>query len=175
LDLAISKKRKEELVAQYTQLLEGCQAFIVTDYRGLSNSDMIRLRRKVRQANGAYHVTKVTLLKRAMEAVGLPFPEKAFEGPVALGFCFDDVPGVAKVLTDTAEETDFLIIRGGLLGDRFLTPRDIQSLAKLPTLDVLFAQILGLISTPAANLAGVVSAGTAQVVNVLYAYTQQGD
>jgi large subunit ribosomal protein L10 len=173
--LAISKERKEELVAQYTKLLEECQALIVTDYRGLTNSEMIQLRRKVRQANGAYHVTKVTLLKRAMEAVGLPFPEEAVEGPVALGFCFDDVPGVAKVLVETAEETDFLTVRGGVLGDRLLSAKEVQSLAKLPPLEVLFAQILGLLNTPAATLVGSVSAGTSQVVNVLHAYTQQGE
>lgn len=174
--MAITKERKEELVAQYTELLEGSQAIIVTEYRGLTNQEMIRLRRKVHQANGAYHVAKVTLLRRAMEAVGLPFPEDAYrQGPIALGFCFDDVPTVAKALVETAEELDYLIVRGGLLGDKFLTVGEIQALAKLPPLEMVFAQILGLINAPAANLAGVVSAGTGQVVNVLHAYAQSGE
>jgi large subunit ribosomal protein L10 len=173
--LAISKERKEELVAQYTELLEGSEAVIVTEFRGLTNQEMLKLRRKVREANGHYHVIKVTLLKLALEAVGLPFPEQAFQGPAALGFCVDDVPGVAKILVETAEESDYLIVRGGLLGDKILSVEEIQALAKLPTLDVLFAQIIGLISTPAANLAGVVSSATGQVVNVLHAYAQQGE
>jgi len=176
LDLAISKERKEELVAQYTELLQGSQALIITEYRGLTNAEMIQLRRKVRQANGVYRVTKVTLLKRAMEALGMPFPEETFHhGPVALGFCFDDAPSVAKALTEMAEKSEALVIRGGVLGNRLLTAEEVKSLATLPPLEVLFAQILGVISSPAANLAGVISAGTAQVVNVLHAYAQQSE
>lgn len=171
--MAISKERKEELVAQYTELLQSSQALIVTEYRGLTNAEMHRVRRKVVEANGVYHVTKVTLLKRAMDAVGLPFfPDGMFDGPIALGFCFDDVPGVAKALLDATGDVDFLIVRGGLLGDRFLSAREVKALAQLPPLDVMQARLLGLISAPAANLAGVLVSGRRRVVDLFHAYSQ---
>jgi large subunit ribosomal protein L10 len=172
--LAISKERKEELVAEYADLLQRSQALIFTEFRGLNNAEMSRLRGQIREANGVYRVTKLTLLRLAMEEAGLPTPEEMFDGPVALGFCLEDVPPVAKALVDYAEDTDFLIIKGGLLGDRLLTEGQIDSLANLPPLEEVRAQILGLFSMQAANLVGVLASSVRQMVDVINAYVESG-
>jgi large subunit ribosomal protein L10 len=91
----------------------------------------------------------------------------------AIGFAFTDVPGVAKALTTYARESDFVKIKGGLLGDRLLTAKDVEALAELPPLPVVRAQLLGLIATPATRLAGVVAGGVRQVVNVVKAYADK--
>jgi large subunit ribosomal protein L10 len=173
--LALTRKRKEELVAEYADMLGQSRALIFTEYRGLNNTEMTRLRRAVREANGTYRVVKLTLLKRALEDGGYAVPEYLSDTPVAIGFCFDEVPGVAKALTDYAGESDFLMIQGGLMGRDLLSARQIESIANLPPLEVLRAQILGLFDAPAANLVGVVQAGVAQVINVLNAYVEQGE
>jgi large subunit ribosomal protein L10 len=172
--LAISKERKEELVTEYTDLLQRSQALIVTEFRGLSNTEMSRLRKQVSEANGVYRVTKLTLLRLAMEQVGLSIPDEILDGPVALGFCLDQVPPVAKALVDCAEESDFLIVKGGVLGGKLLTGKQVSSLAALPSLDEVRAQLLSRLSTQAANLLGTLASGVRQVVDVINAYVETG-
>jgi large subunit ribosomal protein L10 len=172
--LAISKERKEELVAEYADLIQRSRALIVTEFRGLSNAEMSRLRKQVGEANGVYRVTKLTLLRLAMEQAGLSIPDEILDGPVALGFCLDQVPPVAKALVDCAEESDFLIVKGGVLGGKLLTRQQVGSLAALPSLDEVRAQLLSLLGTQAANLLGVLASGVRQVVDVINAYVETG-
>jgi large subunit ribosomal protein L10 len=173
--LALSRERKEELVAEYSEMIQQSQAMILTEYRGLTDKELKNVRRVVREADGAYHVTKVTLLKLALQANGYALPESLEGAPVAIGFCYKDIPSVAKALKDYARTADLMVIRGGLMGDRFLSEEEVKAIADLPPLDVLRAQFLGLLDAPAANLVGVIQAGVAQVVNVLHAYTEQGE
>ena len=96
--MAITKKRKQELVAQYTDLLERSQALILTDYHGLNVAQITNLRGQIREANGAYYVTKNTLIQLAMVRKGLSPPQEWLEGPTAISFCFDEVPAIAKAI-----------------------------------------------------------------------------
>jgi large subunit ribosomal protein L10 len=173
--LAITKERKEELVAQYADLLDRSRAIIFTEYRGLSNIELTKLRSAIREAGGVYHVTKLSLLKRAMDDAGYPFPDYLDGAPFALGFCFDEVPSVAKALTDYAEEVEEFVIRGGLMEGQALTFAQIEKLSNMPPLEVVRAQLLGLLDAPAANLVGVIQAAVGQVVNVLNAYVDKGE
>jgi large subunit ribosomal protein L10 len=173
--LAITRERKEKLVAQYADLLDRSRAIIFTEYRGLSNVELTKLRRAIREAGGVYHVTKLSLLKRAMEDAGYPFPDYLDGVPFALGFCFDEVPSVAKALTEYAEDVEEFVIRGGLMEGQPLTFAQIEKLSDMPPLEVLRAQLLGLLDAPAANLVGVVQAAVGQVVNVLNAYVDKGE
>jgi len=173
--LALSKERKEELITEYTDLLERSRAVIFTEYRGLDNRTLTDVRRKVREANGAFQVTKLTLLKIALQNAGFPMPENLSGAPIAIGFCLDEIPSVAKALTEFAKNQEMFSVRGGLMFEQVLTAQQIESLADLPPLDVLRAQIIGLLDAPASNLVGVIQAGTAQIVNVLQAYVDQGE
>ncbi len=173
--MAITKERKQELVAQYAELLSRSKAVIFAEYRGMSNAQMTALRRTLREAGGAYHVTKLSLLKLALAEAGHSLPETALRGaPIAVSFCLEEVPPVAKALVDHARENELLVLRGGLMGSNWLSAQDVQALAELPPLDVLRAQLIGLLDAPAANLVGVIQAGVAQIVNVLNAYVEQG-
>jgi len=173
--LALSRERKEELVAAYSDMIQHSQAMILTEYRGLTDKELKTVRKVVREADGAYHVTKVTLLKLALQANGYELPAELEGAPVAIGFCYNDIPSVAKALKDYAKSADLMVIRGGMMGDRYLSEDEVRAIADLPPLDVLRAQFLGLLDAPAANLVGVIQAGVSQVVNVLHAYTEQGE
>jgi len=170
--LAISRARKEELVALYIDLIENSKAVFLTEYSGLNVKDMENLRTEVDKANGAYHVTKNTLLQHALEKTEVSIPDDFLLGQLATGFALEEAPSLAKALVDFADKNDNLKIKGGFLGARYLSVEEIEALAKLPSLDQLRAQILGLLNAPAQNIAGVVASGVRQVVNVLDAYSK---
>lgn len=171
--MAISKSRKDELVEQYMQLIENSRAVLLTEYTGLTVKQMQELRSDVRKADGAFHVTKNTLLIHALRESGKPIPEELFSGQVASGFALAEVPSLAKALVDFAKASELLQIKGGILGDKILTREEVEALAKLPSLEELRAQLLGLIQAPARNIASTVAGGVRQLVNVVDAYSKK--
>ena len=84
------------------------------------------------------------------------------------------LPGVAKAITEFAKNHELMTVKGGLMGTKVIDEDAVQSLAKLPPLDVLRAQLLGLLNAPASQLVGVLSSGVRQVVNVVHAYSETG-
>jgi large subunit ribosomal protein L10 len=173
--LAISKARKEELVAQYKDLLDNSRAVFVADYNGLTVKQLEALREEVRKADGAFHVTKNTLLALALTELGKPAPDELLSGQVATGFALGEVPALAKTLVDFAKDQDRLVLRGGIMDTTILDAEQVVALAKLPSLDQLRSQLIGLIGTPAQNIAQVVAGGVRQIVNVLDAYVKKDD
>lgn len=174
--MPLTRERKEDLVAEYTDLLQNSKAVIFTGYRGLNNKDLTQLRRNVLEARGIYRVAKLTLLQIALEQTGYPVPEQVLSGePVAVGFCLEEIPSVAKALTEFADDHELVEIFGGLMPERELSVKEIEALADLPPLDVLRAQLIGLLDAPASNLVGVLQAGVAQVINVINAYAESGE
>jgi len=173
--LAITKKRRAELVQIYAELLKKSEGLILVEYRGLNMKGMEPLRRKVREASGELHVVKNTLALKALRDAGREAPESLFEQTTAIGFAFTDIPAVAKALTTFAKDSEFVKVKGALLGNQVLSPKDVEALANLPPMPVLRAQLLGLISTPASRLTGVIASGVRQVVNVVKAYADKAE
>lgn len=171
--MAISKKRKEELVSSYVDLLSQSRAVFVTEYTGLSVKQLQALREEVRKVDGAFYVTKNTLLRHALEETGKPVPEEMLTGQVATGFALSEAPSLAKALTEFAKTEEKLVIKGVILGNEILGPENVEALAKLPSLDELRAQIIGLINAPAQGITSAVANGIRQVINVLDAYAKQ--
>ncbi len=173
--MAISKKRKEELVAQYSGLIGQSEAMFMADYTGLNVKAMEELRTAVAEANGAIHVTKNTLLELALKEADKPVSSEFFAGQMATSFALDGAPTLAKALVDYAKKNDSFELKGGLLGADQLSVAEIEALADLPTLPQLQAQILGLISGPARNIASTLASGVRQLVNVVDAYAKKED
>ncbi len=172
--MAISREKKVEMVAKYVEQIKDSDAIIVTDYRGLTVPQIQELRGKIREAEGSFAVVKNTLAKRALEEAGLPAIDDMLTGPVGIGFCHQNVPGVAKAITRFAKEVDVFEVKGGLMGDTPVDEDAIKKLADLPSIDVLRAQILGLINAPATQLTGVIAGSVRQIVNVVNAYAEEG-
>jgi large subunit ribosomal protein L10 len=171
--LAISKERKEELVADYVEQLRESKGFILADYRGLSVGAMEDIRRSVRPIGAETRVVKNRLLALALEEVGLSLPGEWLEGPTLVDFCHQEVPPVAKALTDAARSLDQFHIKGGLISGSIMTVEQVQAVADLPPLDALFGQILGTVNAPAGRISGVVASGIRQVINLLQAYKEK--
>jgi large subunit ribosomal protein L10 len=170
--LAISKERREELLAEYVDLLNNSRAVVLTEYKALEVKKMEALRAEVRKAGGAFHVTKNTLLRLALEQTGRPVPEDLLNGQTATGFALGEVPSLAKAFVDFAKTEDNLAIKGGILNEALLSSKQVEDLANLPSLDQLRAQIVGLISAPAQNVTSAVANGVRQLINVLDAYAK---
>jgi large subunit ribosomal protein L10 len=171
--LAISKQRKDELVALYTEQLKRSQAMIVTEYSGLSMKQMDDLRSKVREAGGEFHIVKNTLGRVAFESAGLPQPDKLLVGSTAIAFAFQDAPGMAKIITDYERTSDFVKVKGGYLGKNLMSAADVKSLAELPPLPVMRAQLLGVLSAPASKLVRTLAEPARQVAAILKAYAEK--
>lgn len=171
--MAISREKKEQLVADYVDKLSRSNAIFLTDYRGLTVSQLESLRIRVREAGGGYRIIKNTLAVRALQAASLPVPEAILNGPIALGFAYQEVPAVAKVLDDFARETDILRIKGGVMEGRVLSPAQVNSLATMPPREVILAQLLGLIQQPGNRVAGIVNAAGSKLAATIKAYAEK--
>jgi large subunit ribosomal protein L10 len=171
--LAISKQRKDELVAQYTEWVKRSQAIIVVQYAGLSMKQIDDLRGKVREAGGEFHIVKNTLGKVAFEAIGLARPGPLLEGSTAVAFAFHDAPAMAKVISEYARTSDFVKVKGGYLEKSSITAEGVKALAELPPLPVMRAQLLGTIMAPASKLVRTLAEPARQLAYVFKAYADQ--
>ena len=170
--MAISKARKDELVAQYTKLIEESGGIFITDYKGMDVKSMETLRKDVDKADGAFHITKNTLLKIALEQTGQPALDDLLQGQIATSFALDEVPTLAKTMVKFADDEEHLVIKGGIFSGRVLTVDEVEALAKMPSLDEVRGQLIGLLNAPAQNIVSVVTNGVRQVVNVIDAYAK---
>ncbi len=171
--MAISKQRKEELLAQYIELLRESKGAILMDYRGLTVSEMSQIRHELRPLGVRLHVIKNRLMKIALQETGGSLPDEWLIGPTAISFCQDEVPPVAKALVNASKDLESLRIKGGLLDAAPITFEQVKAIANLPPREVLLAQVLGTINAPASQAAGVIANGVRQVLNVLQAYVDK--
>jgi large subunit ribosomal protein L10 len=171
--LAITKQRKGELVEQYAELLKKSEAVILVDYRGVLTKDVYRLRTKVREVRGEFHVTKNTLIARALKDAGMAVPDQMLEGPTAVGFAFENPPAVARVVLDFADEAKIMTVKGAVLGNRVVDKVGVKALSELPPKPMVIGQVLGTIQAPAGKVAGVLNSAVAQIVRVLQARVDQ--
>lgn len=174
--MAITRERKEELVAKYVDLLKQSDAVFIAEYKGLTVKKLQDLRAEARKSGGVVYVTKNTLLLKALEEVGMAAPTEQMKGQLATSFSLGgDATSMAKTILEYAKKEELLTVKGGVLGKNFLSAKQVDDLSKLPGLDQLRAQLIGVISAPARNVASVIAGGVRQVVNVLDAYTRKDE
>lgn len=170
--LAISKERKQELVDHYTQWIKRSQTQIVITYTGINQKDIDALRAKLRDNGGEVHIVKNTLAELAFKQAGMPLPAGLFEGSTAVGFGFQDAPAFAKAVLEAAKGSDFLKVKGGYLDKKPITPDGVKSLADLPPLPVMRAQLLGVLNAPASRLVRTLAEPARQIAAVLKAHAE---
>ena len=171
--MAISKEKKKDIIGEYEEWLGNSKALIITEYTGLTTTDLDRVRRQVRDAGGEFHIVKNTLSKIALESAGYTVQEGFFEGSTAIGFAFDDGPALAKVINDLAKSSDFMTIKGGYLGKDLMQAGQVSALADLPPLPVMRARLMGVIQAPAGQLARLIREPARQLAQVIKAHSEQ--
>jgi len=172
--LAISKQRKQALVQQYRDLVGKSEGIILASYSGLPVKDLERLRRKVRDLGGEFHVVKNRLARLTLLEAGLTIADEALEGATAVGFAPDEPLALVKVIVDFTKESDRVKVKAGVVNGVVYDGGQILRLAETPPLPVLRARLLGLLNAPATRLAGVLSAPARQMSTVFKAYADKG-
>ncbi|MGH2582858.1 MAG: 50S ribosomal protein L10 [Anaerolineales bacterium] len=171
--MALTKERKQAIVAEYEEWLSKSEAVFLTEYTGLDMSAFDDLRKRVREAGGEYHVIKNTLGKLAFKSAGLDIPEEVLLGSTAIGVAFSDAPGVAKAIADFAKEKEALKIKAGFFAGQSLTSQEILRLATLPPMPVVRAQLMAMINAPATQLVRLLSEPGRRIAQVLKAYAEK--
>ncbi len=173
--MAISRARKEELVAEYRNQLEESNGVLFANYTGLTVAQMESLRRKVREQEGQVFVPKNTLLKLVLTDIGMDIPEDLLIGPTVVAFCHQDVPPLAKLFRDFSKEVEEerFAVKGAMMEAHFYAKGDAIKLADMPSRDEMLAQVLRTINAPATQITGVVASGVRQVLNVIKAYADK--
>jgi large subunit ribosomal protein L10 len=177
--LPITRARKEELVAQYVDILEKSNGFAIIASQGMSVSKVQQLRKEIYDAGGEYVVTKNTLLTKALEQAGWAIPEDTLTGPTAVAFGVENFPGVAKaVLKFIKEENldELMEVQGGVMGGQEILSADgVKAVSELPSLPELQAQIIGLLVSPSRSLVTILNNAESGVVNVLQAWLDKDE
>lgn len=171
----MQKAEKETVVAGLVEQLRASESLIVADYRGLTNANLEALRGRLREHGASFSVVKNTLARRAAETAGAEPLLALLEGPSAIAFIRTggDAVAVAKALSDSARETKILTLRGGLLEGVPISGDEVESLAKLPPMDVLRSQVVGVIIAPLTQLLGLLTAPLRDLVGLIDARIAQ--
>lgn len=169
--MAITRQKKEELVALYSEQIQKSSALVFTDYRGAKVSKINGLRDKLRTTGTAYVVTKKTLLELALKQNGRDLDlSNVTDGSTAVAFLGDDIGIGVKTLKDWIKaEADVVRITGAALGNDVLNVAQAESLADLPTREQMLAKLLATIIAPASQLVRTINEPGASLARVLKA------
>lgn len=165
--------QKAETIGELTDQLQRAQLTIVTDYRGLTVSDVQGLRRTLRPLNAEFRVAKNTLTAIAAEQAGITVMRPALDEPTALVFAYEDVVSVSKAISDFARTSRILKIKAGVLENQLLNTTQVEELATLPSKQELQAKLLGLFVSPMARTLNVLSGPSRQIAYLLNARAEQ--
>ena len=154
--------RKSAVIDDITTRLQTAGASMLTEYRRLTVTDLAQLRAALRPASTDYKVYKNTLARRAAAQAGFADVAELLEGPVAIAFVRPEGDAVtaAKALRDFAKTNPNLVVKGGMLGPRVLTVKDVEALADVPPRDVILARLAGGFQAPLVKAAGLFQAFT---------------
>jgi len=152
------RPEKVAVVSEIREKLNAADAAIITEYRGMSVGALAQLRRTLRQSGAEYKVYKNTLARFGARDAGIEGLDALLVGPTGITFVNGDVAAAAKALRDAAKTNPLLVIKGGTLGNKTLSAKDIEALADLPPRDVLLAQLAGAFQAPLVKTAGLLQA-----------------
>ncbi len=166
---------KVAVVEEVRGKLEGADAVLLTEYRGLTVTELGALRSAMRSAGGEYKIYKNTLVRLAARELGIDLDD-VLVGPTALAFVSTktdgspgDIASVAKAVQDFSKGQPLLVLKGGLLGDKVLDSDGAKALASLPTASEVYARLAGAVNGNARGLASVISGVHRSLAYVLQA------
>jgi ribosomal protein L7/L12 len=148
----MDKEQKAAAVAELTEDLKGAEAVFAVDYRGISVPQAAELRRKLTEADAVFKVVKNRLAKRAVADAGTQGFDELLVGPTALTLIKGDAVVAAKAISTFAREHQILVFKGGLMDGEPLELEAFEAIARLPGLDVLHGQLVGLTASPLTGL-----------------------
>lgn len=163
----MDRQGKEQGVANLQRRFGKATAAVVAEYKGLTVAQLNQLRRELREVGGEYHVAKNTLVEIAIEGSPYLSLKDILTGQNGLAFGYGDAIGLAKVVTRYAKEHGKFVIKGGMSDGQFLSASRVEAVAQLPSREILRAQLLGVLSRPATQLASLMAESGARLARLL--------
>jgi large subunit ribosomal protein L10 len=149
----LNRDQKAAVIEEVAGQIQEADAVFAVDYRGISVPQAAELRTKLRDADASFRVVKNTLTERAADQAGADGLKELLEGPTAMTFVRGDAAAAAKALRDFRRATQLLEFKGGWMNGAALTPEEIDSIAQLPSRDVLYGRLVGMVASPLTGLA----------------------
>ena len=163
------RPEKANIVSELSEKLNRSPFLLVTDYQRMKVDQFGELRNRLAPTGAEVHVVKNSFLKRAMTASGLPDVAEQLSGQTAVVTGDKDVAPVAKVLKTFAAEFKIAAVKIGVVDKSVLSTAEVESLADLPSREVLLAQFLGVLSAPATKLVRILNEPAASLARLLNA------
>src|ERR687888_754548 len=170
----MDKEQKAAAVEEIAERLGEAGAIFAVDYRGISVPEAAELRAQLREADATFRVVKNRLARRAVEKAGTDGLQELLEGPVALTFVKGDAVVAAKALSTFARRHEVLEYRGGLMDGDPLDPEQFRAIARLPGVDVLRGQLVGVAASPLTGLARGLASMLSGLAVAMGAIAEQG-
>ena len=153
---------KQARVAELSELLKNSVSVVLVDYRGITVEQDTKLRKELREADVKYFVEKNTMLKRAFNANGITDFDDVLNGTTAIAVSATDQTAPARILGEFAEKSENFKLKAGSVEGEYFDETKILALSKIPSKDVLLAQLVGSLQGPIQKLAALLQAGVAK-------------
>jgi large subunit ribosomal protein L10 len=162
--------QKIERVVELKEQIEGSTALLLTEYRGLTVSEITELRKSLRDGGARFAVIKNTLMRRALEQTDAAGLGSLFDGPSAVAFVNEDPVTAAKSVTAASKKFPALVLKGGFVEGRVLSADEAKSLADLESREVMLSKLAGLMKGEMSRAAGTFQAAQARFLSLLEAF-----
>jgi large subunit ribosomal protein L10 len=148
----LNRDQKAAVIDEVAAQLRESDAVYAVDYRGTSVPQAAELRTRLRDADTRFRVVKNTLTERAADEAGAEALKAYLQGPTALVFVRGDAASAAKTLADFRRTSGLLAFKGGWMNGEVLSPEQVDEIARLPTRDVLYGRLVGMVASPLTGL-----------------------
>lgn len=153
------RQQKEKQVTYITEQLKSAKSFVILDYKGITVAQDTELRNAFRNAGVKYQVMKNRLVKIALKNLGYGDSfDAALNGTSSLAISSEDITAPAKISSQKSDTIKVLSIKCGMVDGRFLDAQECNTLSKLPSREILIAQLLGMLQAPIASFARAIDA-----------------
>jgi len=174
----MNREQKAAAIAEIVAQINESDAVFAVDFRGISVPQAADVRTRLRDADATFRVVKNTLTERAADEAGAESLKPLLEGPTALTFVRGDAATAAKAIATFNRETQLLTFKGGLLDGDALDAEQILAISRLPSRDVLYGQLVGMVASPITGLARGLNAllsGVAIALNEVLGKKERGE
>ena len=165
----MDRATKAAVIEQVAGQISESEAVFAVDYRGISVPQAAELRTKLREADATFRVTKNTLSERAADQADAPGLKDFLQGPTAMTFVRGDAAAAAKALADFNRTSGLLTFKGGWMNGAPLTADQVIAISRLPSREVLYGRLVGMVASPLTGLA----AGLSNLISGLGRQLQQ--
>ena len=156
--MAITRQKKEEIVAKVSDVTKSAKTLVFAAFKGLTVAEQNEMRKALRAVEVGYTVAKKSLLRRALDAAKYEGTAPALEGEIALAYGSDELAPAREIAVFVKKFGEHLSFAGGVFGGKYVGKDEIVSIAAIPGIDTLRAQFVQLINSPLQRFAVVLNA-----------------